>query len=189
MLSIHHPNLSMFESLDHIYVVHKGRSFFQCDTADVRQYFAVRGLPVPEAENPADWILTVTQTHDVQDLEDRGFFSTHKAGAAERDSATEDWDSSSEKDYQMVDLDASIHSADDVPGYVSTVSCSQLVKEDPTSTWMETKNLAMREFRRAKRDKDAMVFRIGIAIVGSVVFAVVFNGVADGTIESASDFR
>ena len=200
LLSIHHPNISMFESLDHVFVVHQGRSFFQCDSAGIHQYFEARGIPVLNAENPSDWILTVMQTHNIQDLEDRGFFSAHKTVTGEKldgsqDKKREDDPSlteldatDSDADYQRVDLDVSNHSADSL-SFASSASFARLVKDNPTSIWMETKNLLVREAHRAKRDKAAAAFRLGVSFFGAIVFAIVFHGVADGTIESPLDFR
>ena len=172
ILSIHHPNVSMLESMDHVFVIHEWRSFFHCDTGDIRLYFENRGLPVPDAENPADHMLSVTQTHTVQDLEKRGFFATHDG--ADRTVDTTQHDSNLSPD-----------TGDDAKSVGS--SMAERVKRHPTSSWMEAKHLLVREARCIARDKSAFLFRTVICSL-SVVFAIVFYGVADGNIESSLDF-
>ena len=194
MLSIHHPNIPMFESLDHVFVIHQGRSFFQCDKTDVRQYFETRGVPVPSAENPADHMLTVTQTYTAQDLEDRGFFKSHTTFPGEESDVTQD-NSEDDDDGALLSPQPAhgptTNGEDDRqhPKSFSAIedSFAQLAKKHPTSLWMETKNLLLREFRRTKRDKAALYFRAGLSLLGGV-FGIVFHGVADATIDSPLDF-
>jgi len=174
----------MFESLDHVFVIHQGRSFFQCDTADVRQYFETRGVPVPSAENPADHMLTVTQTYTAKDLEGRGFFKSHTTFTGEESDVTQH-SSESEDDGPTTNGEGDCQH----PKSFSAIadSLAQLAKKHPPSLWMETKNLLLREYRRTKRDKAALYFRAGLSLLGGVV-GIVFHGVADATIDSPLDF-
>lgn len=172
MMSIHHPNLLMFNAIDHVMVLHLGRCFFQCNTPEVPAYFESRGLPVPDSENPADWMLTVTQIHDVDELQSRGFFSS-QAGAVKNDN-----------------LDPTAHDSGHstrIEG-ASTSNVARMVKENPTSFWTESKHLLLREARRASRDKASACFRLAVPFFGGVIFAAVFHGIADDTIDSSVDF-
>lgn len=161
----------MVESMDHVFVIHGGRCFFHCDTADIRQYFENRGLPVPAAENPADHMLTVTQTHTVQDLEERGFFEA-QLGDGEKLDATQ----------HETNFSQDTGETSNVGGIIA-----EWVKKHPTSFWIEGKTLLVREARCIVRDKFALLLRIGICSL-SVVFAITLNGVADDNIESSLDF-
>eukprot|EP00977_Amphora_coffeiformis_P001575 scaffold299_cov256-Amphora_coffeaeformis.AAC.1 len=76
LMSVHHPNIQMFESIDHVILIHEGRCMLQCGVQGIPNFFEARGCPVPDGENPADLMLTISQTHAIRDLEEMGFFPT-----------------------------------------------------------------------------------------------------------------
>ena len=57
LFTIHQPSSAIFNSLDHIILMKKGRVMFEGRVSGVNSFFAERGHPVPQNYNPADWIM------------------------------------------------------------------------------------------------------------------------------------
>lgn len=270
LFSIHHPNQTMFNLLDHVIVIHSGRTMFQCDTKNVRHYFSNRGLPVPKGENPADWMLTVSQIYSAEYLQEQGFFPNHNDNSKAADGTDGDNENAAmlmpkllsminedeektgggggdtggpekiveenDNDEEMpLDVEAGtltnsnkdktqqdVKSPDLLKatssGYIQPPELTerkssgmrrsklanslrgsirkntaeivqQMMDDEPTTFGMELRLLWSREFLKLKREKKQNTYRMGIALGGGAVIAIVCKGVADGVIESDVDFR
>ena len=75
LFTIHQPSSEIFNSIDHLILLNHGRVMYQGPTADVPAFFAARGHPNPPNHNPADRIMHVTQSVDIETLERQGFFT------------------------------------------------------------------------------------------------------------------
>jgi len=167
LISIHHPSVPMFQTMDRIMVLHRGRCFFQCNTSAVHQYFEDRGIPVPEGENPADWMLTISQTKTVQDLEARGFFSAPTITCGEL----------------QVPLDATNIQGEGLNNF----GVHQMIQEQPKSICTEMKLLLLREGQGLIRDTGLLIRRACLSLFGGTLLSVVYYGVADDEIGSPED--
>jgi ABC-type multidrug transport system permease subunit len=74
LFTIHQPSSEIFDSFDHLILLHKGRVLFQGSVRSVPSFFGARGHPCPLTYNPADWIIHVAQKYPVEMLERTGFF-------------------------------------------------------------------------------------------------------------------
>jgi len=181
LVSIHHPTQIMFESFNHVMVIHAGRTMFQCDVADVPRYFADRDLPIPKTENPADWMLAVSQTYSVNELKEFGFFSSHtdQKGVLR---STMGFEEGFEKE-----LDEGFE--DNLPlANGTTQIVHKMMTDEPTSFWMEFKLLFWREVLRTSRDKTSFFARLATTVCCGGTAAIVFQGVVDKKVDSLLDF-
>ena len=69
LFTIHQPASEIFEAFDHLILLNHGRVMYQGAIADVPSYFALRGSPLPEKYNPADWIMMVAQKYTEEELD------------------------------------------------------------------------------------------------------------------------
>jgi ABC-2 type transporter len=74
LFTIHQPSSEIFNSFDHLILLHKGRVLFQGSVKDVPHYFATRGHRCPKNYNPADWVVNLAQKYPIPQLEEQGFF-------------------------------------------------------------------------------------------------------------------
>lgn len=170
LLSIHQPNKVMFESMDHVVVLYSGRTMIQCDVNSIQENFSKKGLPVPEDQNPADWMLMVSQVHSVCDLEERGFF-TQSAGANVFETEIEKASKKEQRDKTEV------------------VKGDRLEQQHGGSICLELKYLLRRGILKLHRDRKANIYRIAVAVAAGSILATVYHGVVDENIDSLEDFN
>ena len=65
--SIHQPSTATFEVFDKLLLLSQGKTCYYGPLADVTSYFALAGFPVPTHTNPAEHLLTITNTDFSQD--------------------------------------------------------------------------------------------------------------------------
>jgi len=63
LLTIHQPASDIFENIDHLVLMNKGRVMYHGAVKDIPDYFGDRGNPVPRNYNPADWIIVSRNQH------------------------------------------------------------------------------------------------------------------------------
>jgi ABC-type multidrug transport system ATPase subunit len=74
LFTIHQPSSEIFNSFDHLILLHKGRVLFQGPVKRVPEFFSARGHKCPANYNPADFVVNMAQRHSVEYLEGCGFF-------------------------------------------------------------------------------------------------------------------
>lgn len=74
LFTIHQPSSEIFNSFDHLILLNKGRVMYEGPVAAVPAYFGARNHPNPENYNPADWIMKVAQSVELEQLGVDGFF-------------------------------------------------------------------------------------------------------------------
>jgi len=74
LFTIHQPPSEVFNSFDHLILLNNGRVMYEGQVDDVPSFFAACKKPLPPRFNPADWILQVAQTYSVEQLDRDGFF-------------------------------------------------------------------------------------------------------------------
>lgn len=167
LLSIHHPNLQMFQTLDHVILLHGGRCLLQSSVANIREVFENRGLPVPLGTNPADWMLEVSQRHEPEVLEkEYGFFDS--AGDSNRASSTN----------MSRHLSASLASNN-----------NEAPKDRSCAYFQELGLLLSREWKRRRRARMATFLTFAMPVGCSLLMGFVFQGVAQDDLESLTSFQ
>jgi ABC-type multidrug transport system ATPase subunit len=74
LFTIHQPSSEIFNAIDRLILLNKGRVMYQGSVRDVPDFFETRGYPVPPNYNPGDWIMNVALSHTVPDLDAAGYF-------------------------------------------------------------------------------------------------------------------
>jgi hypothetical protein len=159
LFTIHQPSSEIFNSFDHLILLNKGRVMYQGEVANVPTYFGDRGHPNPPNYNPADWIMTVAQAIDMEQLNKDGFFPTD-----ERD---------------MGDA-FEPHEGQDALGITITGRAAteeeKLLK--PPGFVTQTTLLFERELNNLRRDVTALGARFGLSIFLGVLIGIIFWEVA-----------
>ena len=70
IMVIHQPRANIFAKLDRLLLVCKGETVFYGAGRDVHPYFASIGRPIPPSFNPADYLIDILFTHNLQEEED-----------------------------------------------------------------------------------------------------------------------
>jgi ABC-2 type transporter len=83
LFTIHQPSSEIFNSFDHLILLHKGRVMYQGSVKSVPDFFASCGHPCPQVYNPADWVINVAQKYPVEVLEACGFFGSDQRAIVE----------------------------------------------------------------------------------------------------------
>ena len=111
---------------------------------NVCEDFAKRGYAVPKNYNPADWILDVSQTHEVEELSRKGFFvpGTWAEGSQELQGSSKD---------SLEPLD-----------------------NNHVSLLTELKLLQKRENQTLYRNPAPMLINVGVTSFLAVVFGLIF---------------
>lgn len=60
LFTIHQPSSEIFESIDHLILMNKGRVMFQGAVKDIPDIFGRNGYPIPHNYNPADFVIVST---------------------------------------------------------------------------------------------------------------------------------
>lgn len=85
LFTIHQPSSEIFNSFDHLLLLNEGCLMYQGPIEDVASYFAGKGYGIPVGYNTADWIIHVSQSSSLEDLEKQGFFPMDKRVIAQAD--------------------------------------------------------------------------------------------------------
>jgi ABC-type multidrug transport system ATPase subunit len=165
IMTIHQPSSKVFDLMDHLILMHRGRCMYQGKASLMPTYFADHGQAVPGNYNPADWMVQVSQESTTKDLEKMGFF-----GGFPMDTLIEDDISISSETSQLSIFDS-------------------LESEDRVSLWTEFTELLVRDMKALKRDSRSMKLRFGISTAGSVLIAIAYAGVGGtDSLDSTASF-
>jgi len=154
LMTIHQPSSEIFNTLDRLVLLQHGQIMYEGIAAKVPLYFAQRGYPCPEHFNPADWILTISQTVSMESLVKAGFF-----------------DKELEKSYNE-----KTQSCRD-----RQIDRSSVSKRAPVSRiefFWQTGLLLLREIRNIKRNTHALKVRTGMTVMISLLISIIFYKVA-----------
>ena len=159
LFTIHQPSSEIFNSFDHLILLNKGRVMYQGAVADVPAYFGDRGHPNPPNYNPADWIMTVAQAVDFDQLNKDGFFP--------------------EDDREMGEA-FKPEEGQDALGI--TITGRRATAEEklsmPPGFLTQTALLFEREINNLKRDITSLAARFGLTITLSLLIGIIFWDVA-----------
>jgi ABC-type multidrug transport system ATPase subunit len=166
IMTIHQPSSKVFELMDHLILMHRGRCMYQGKASMMPTYFADHGQAVPGNYNPADWMVQVSQENTTEDLENVGFF---EGFPMEAESLIDDDISTSSETSQLSIFDS-------------------LESEDRVSLWTEFYLQLDRDLKALKRDRESMMLRFGVSIAASVLVAIGYAGVGTDSLDSTSSF-
>jgi ABC-type multidrug transport system ATPase subunit len=167
IMTIHQPSSKVFELMDHLILMHRGRCMYQGKASMMPTYFADHGQAVPGNYNPADWMVQVSQENTTEDLENVGFF---EGFPMEAESLIDDDISTSSETSQQLSIFDSLES------------------EDRVSLWTEFYLQLDRDLKALKRDRESMMLRFGVSIAASVLVAIGYAGVGTDSLDSTSSF-
>lgn len=127
---------------------------------DVAEYFNSRGHPLPNAYNPADWIMNVAQSVPLDELEQKGFFI--------------------EDERKLPDAFSGKIDGKDEIGITLTERHSHGTADDsPVGFGTQVSLLFQRELKNLARDTVAVGTRFGLTIFLSVLVGVIFLDVGE----------
>jgi ABC-type multidrug transport system ATPase subunit len=159
LFTIHQPASEIFNSFDHLILMNKGRVMYQGPVAGVPQYFADRGHPNPPNYNPADWIMNVAQSVDVEQLDKDGFFPKDDRDMAEPFTEEEGKDE--------LGITITGHPAEE---HWDTRRVTMLT---------EVRMLFQRELTNLMRDTVAVGSRFGLTIFLGILIGIIFLNVGE----------
>lgn len=157
LFTIHQPSSEIFASFDHLILLNAGRVMYQGPVQAVPDYFADKGHPNPPNYNPADWIMNVAQSVDMEQLNKEGFFPAD-------DREMEDpFDAEDGKD--ALGITITRHS----------IRNGDLTWDDtPPNMVTQTSMLFKREISNLQRDTMAVGTRFGLTIFLGVLIGIIF---------------
>jgi ABC-type multidrug transport system ATPase subunit len=174
IMTIHQPSSQVFDLMDHLILMHRGRFMYQGKACLMPAYFADRGHPVPDNYNPADWMLQVSQEHEIDYLEKAGFFEGFPI------------ETESLADYN-VSVDA--EQEEDTWDETSELSVfDSLESRDRVSLWTEFTEQLVRDMKALKRDRESMMLRFGVSTAASVLVATGYAGVGTDSLDNVASF-
>jgi ABC-type multidrug transport system ATPase subunit len=144
LFTIHQPLSEIFNSFDRLILMNKGRVMYQGAVAEVPQYFADRGQPLPSNYNPADWIMNVAQTAPIEKLDEQGFFP--------------------EDNRQLPSAFTDKDGKDELGITETSRGKSEHFDSRPVGMVTQTAMLFVRECRNIARDKTVMGGRLGFVV-------------------------
>jgi ABC-type multidrug transport system ATPase subunit len=165
LITIHQPTSAMFQIMDHVIFLRRGRCMYQGTPAALPDYVAVRGYPVPANYSSAEWMVEVSQmAASEEDLEEQGFYKDFPG----------DDDSTESRVVGALQRRASVYES--------------MEKHDHVSFATELWQLLKREALNVKRDSSATKIRYGTVILGGTLVAIDLNNVARNSLDSTSSF-
>jgi ABC-type multidrug transport system ATPase subunit len=159
LFTIHQPSSEIFNSFDHLILLNKGHVMYEGPVAAVPAYFGARNHPNPENYNPADWIMKVAQSVELEQLEDDGFFP-------EDERKVQDVREGGEKNYHNA-IGITTHSVDEESDVRSVGFVTEL-------SW-----LFHREVTNFRRDRSILTAKFGQTTFLSILIGLIFFDVGE----------
>lgn len=153
LMTIHQPNSEIFNKIDRLILLHKGMVMFTGRCSDIPDYFGQRGYPCPPHYNPADWVLTISETVKENHLIEAGFFTNNEGTEVPSVACVVDENTD--------------HAAISKRGPIETIGFFQ-----------QTKLLFKRELMNLKRNTHFLKVRTGMTIMVSLLMSLIFYQVA-----------
>eukprot|EP00594_Rhizosolenia_setigera_P002758 CAMPEP_0178954702 /NCGR_PEP_ID=MMETSP0789-20121207/9152_1 /TAXON_ID=3005 /ORGANISM="Rhizosolenia setigera, Strain CCMP 1694" /LENGTH=505 /DNA_ID=CAMNT_0020636163 /DNA_START=373 /DNA_END=1887 /DNA_ORIENTATION=+ len=163
LFTIHQPPSEIFNMLDHLILLNKGRVMFEGEIAEIPEFFSKCNSPVPPNYNPADWIMQVAQLNTVEELESKGFF---KQVSYNDSTSRRSLLASSESRRKMTDEN-----------------------EDRVDFGTEVSMLVTRELNALKRDKAILGARLGITLIMSLLAGTIFFEVGEAPSDTMQNLQ
>jgi len=182
LMTIHQPSSEIFGALDGMIVMKDGRVLFGGMRHDVSTYFAARGFACPPQYNPADYILTVSETNSTELLESLGFFAANPNDKSSSVLSVSDngigvrsgkSTKQREQDRERVRKES----------MSLTHSLIQASAEPKLGFGRQTTMLMWRELKHLKRNKKALAARTGMTLMVSVLGGIIFFQVGKSDFE------
>lgn len=148
LVTIHQPSSEIFFLFDIVVFMKDGHIFYQGSATGVSDHFAALGCPCPSNYNPADFVMTLSQSETMAELEKKNLMMP-----------TPDFEGKVRN--SSIDLTAVV--AED--NNIKTANfCTQL-------QW-----LLQREYLNLTRNKAALGARFGVTIFLNLLFGLIFLG-------------
>ena len=151
VFSIHQPSSELFNGIDHLILMNKGRVVYQGDVAEIPTFFENCGQAIPPRYNPADWILSVCHSTPVEEMVKQGFYPIDVRDPTELPQKATSIRSSRQK----------MSTSDD----------------GPVGKMVEIHLLSLREFKHLYRNYIALGARMLFTMVGSLLVGGIMYGI------------
>jgi hypothetical protein len=166
MITIHQPTSAMFQIMDHVILLRRGRCMYQGTPAALPDYYAARGYPVPPNYSSAEWMVEVSQeAASEEDLEEQGFYTDFFAD---------------DNPYEAGILEG----VKRCPSFYEPMDEKHVHVSFTTELWQ----LLRREALNMKRDSSATKIRYGAVILGGTLVAITLHNVVRNSLDSTSSF-
>ncbi len=152
LCTIHQPSSEVFFLFDQVIFMKSGRIFYQGPTGGLMDRFAKLGLACPPNFNPADHVMSLSQTLSNEACDEKGYWMQDFEGTSTGEFVVASkLDKDATQEVQFV--------APETPG-------------PPTQLYW----LFLRELRSIYRDTGALIGRFGVTIFLSVLFGCIWLG-------------
>jgi hypothetical protein len=170
LFTIHQPSSQIFNSFDHLILLNKGRCMYQGSVRGITDYFSARGQPCPPHYNPADWIIHLTQSMTLIELEENNFVSSHAHELGEP---------------FKTDSTIAVGTTIKTPCALGAAG----VGLAPPGVVVQTLMLLEREFKNMRRDKSALIARFVLGIFLSTLVGTLFLRVGETDSSNPSNLQ
>jgi ABC-type multidrug transport system ATPase subunit len=168
LCTIHQPSSDVFFEFDLCIFMKEGRIFYQGPTANLTSFFGSFKYVCPANYNPSDYVMSLSQTVTMEELEKNGLMLKNDGTASELRKALVEMPVAHSKREL---------SEDNVLGAV--------VK---ASMWRQIVWLSWRELLNTKRDVAALAGRFGVTIVLNLLFGLIFLNAGGKNNADPNDF-
>ena len=155
LCTIHQPSSEVFFLFDKVIFMKSGRIFYQGPTSGLMDRYARLGLACPPNYNPADHVMSLSQTLTDEVCDDKGLWMQNFEGSDAKGEFTITIQQNSESDEDEF-------VAPEVAGAVTQLY------------W-----LFLRELRSIYRDTGALIGRFGVTIFLNLLFGCIWLGAGD----------
>lgn len=146
LCTIHQPSSEVFFRFDNVIFMKDGYVFYQGPVKDIVPYFSKFGYECPNNYNPSDFIMFLSQTETLAELEAKGVMmstSTSENGLVEA---------------------------------ITSTTGEKILVEPKAGTLKQLYLLIKRELISTRRDKAALIGRFGITIFLNTLYGLIFFG-------------
>jgi len=164
LLTIHQPSSEIFFQFDVVIFMKDGRIFYQGAPTVAVDYFAALGHKCPANYNPSDFVMSLSQTHSLEEMIAQGLMMKPPSTMAELAAMSPKSKSArQEGDEDSVSFNA-VAATNGMPTLITASFLTQL------------KWLLHREFEGLIRNKAALGARFGVTIFLNTLFGLIFLG-------------
>jgi len=144
LFTIHQPSSKVFSSFDDLLLLNKGQIMHQGSVTNIADDFSAAGFPMPDNYNPADWVIDVSETNNIDVLKNTTFFPSEP-----------------KNNNKIVPKE-------------SGDTLLKIPDSKPVSIFVELQYLLRREFRDIKRNPMMTIINVLITSILAAIFGVMF---------------
>jgi ABC-type multidrug transport system ATPase subunit len=171
LCTIHQPSSDVFFEFDLCIFMKEGRIFYQGPTQNLTSFFNSFSYVCPANYNPSDYVMSLSQTVTLEELEKNGLLLKNQGTANELRNILSEMPVAHLKTVTSAPADEN--------------SIETVVK---ASMWQQISWLTYRELLNTKRDVAALIGRFGVTIVLNLLFGLIFLNAGSKDDSNNNDF-